>query len=751
MKISIINKVTLGFGLTLLILIVISVISYRSSIRHDESSRLVAHTYNVIAKLEELTSLAKDIETGSRGYVVTGNDHFLEPYNESVKSINNTVDELRTLILDTSQQKRLDDLIPLIESKMEWSESSIELRRNKGFEEARKAVLTNRGKEIMDEIRKLVLEMEDGEYALLRQRSEEEALDALRERLITASGSIVAILLVAFALFRINRDIAERRRAEEEILQARAEAEAANRAKSEFLANMSHEIRTPMNAIIGMAELLSETPLTQEQREYVNIFTRAGENLLTLISDILDLSKVEAGKLDLEETDFDLNDILEKVVEILGLRAHTKGLELSYYIAPDVPVCLIGDPNRLRQIFINLAGNAIKFTEKGEVVLEVKNNSPSLAKRGAGGVGSDLLFSVRDTGTGIPPEKLDIIFESFVQLDTLDTKRYGGTGLGLAITKRLVGLMDGKIWVESRVGEGSTFFFTARFGVQSQPVKCEAPTLNLEGMKILVIDDNATNRLILRETLGRYGALISDVESGDKGIEALKLARDAGSPYRLLLLDRRMPGMDGFQVIEAVRSDPALENLTIMMLSSDNRKEDLKRSRDMGADAYVIKPIKRSELLNAIAAAIAVDKRHKEEAGENVPVVAATQRPLRILLADDSEDNRLLVLSYLKKTPHKTDVAENGSIAVGKVRAGEYDLVLMDMQMPIMDGYAATREIRRWEAENKRAPIPIIALTAYALTGDAEKSIDAGCNAHIPKPVKKAELLKEVERYAKGQ
>ena len=537
----------------------------------------------------------------------------------------------------------------------------------------------------------------------------------------------------------ISRGISDLKMTQRELVAAREAALAASRAKSEFLASMSHEIRTPMNSILGMSDQLMETALNDEQRRYLSTVISNGNTLLALINDILDLAKVESGRISLEAVEFNLKDAAEKVLETLAIRAHEKGLELMVRFAPEVPEFVLGDPLRLGQILINLIGNAIKFTHKGQVLLAVEADT-AIAGR--------LKFTVTDTGIGIATDKRDLLFHPFSQADSSTSRKYGGSGLGLAIVARLVALMHGTVEVASEPDSGSAFSFTAQFEAAPRPQPSESQHGTVADVKILLVADNDDSRSIVSELLTAQGAQVTQASSSAKAIGELTSDSAQKSRFELVLIDGTMPRQTGFEVAEFVMSGGPERPAIVMMLGTHDLSNKVARLHAIGIRHYIVKPVRRAELFAAVArsraglqAAPRGDRLAPAAvAPESVPS-AILEQPLQILMADDSSDNRALIRAYLKKTPYHLVEAEDGQQAIDKFIAGKFDLVLMDIQMPNIDGFEATSTIRVWEAANGRRRTPIVALTASA-TGEAmHRTIEAGCDAHVSKPVKKSTLL----------
>ncbi|GAA3446922.1 response regulator [Planomonospora venezuelensis] len=767
----------LVYAIAFLALATIGISSYARIGALQQDLHWVEHTHRVLDRIGVVSELIKDAERGQRGYLITGQEQYLTPYRQASGRLDDEIAELRRLTADDSRrQALLDRLQSAVQEKRDELAETIRLRQQEGFDAAQEVVGTDRGRQSMLLIQTLLdqARQEEARLLALRERAGEESADNARNVILW--GSLCSVLLVGAVAWWTTRKVtssAEKvtaaagrvtagdmsRPAEVHeplemaqmaeavnvsvlaVSRARDEALAAAEAKAAFLATMSHEIRTPMNAVIGMTDLLLDTELDADQHELAETVRNSGEALLSVINDILDYSKIEAGQLDLDDEPFDVRECLEGALSLMAFAAESKGLELVGNVAPDCPRTLRGDTTRLRQIMVNLLSNAVKFTETGEIV--VTADGERLSDRADAPV--RLRVAVRDTGIGIPAERMDRLFRSFSQVDSSTTRQYGGTGLGLVISRRLARAMGGDLTVESEVGVGSTFTLTAELAACPDHPGPEPPrtAVELAGRSALVVDDNATNRHVLRRQLTSWGMECTDIGSPGEAVELLT----AGRSYDVAVLDMHMPGMDGEQLAEVLRGLPAGRNLPMMLLTSVHWRA--RGGERKPFDAVLTKPVRSSVLRERLAGAIA--RRQAPAAGaataglpeETLAGETAAQTPLNVLLAEDNQVNQKVAQRMLGRLGHRVETVGNGVEALEAARNTSYDVILMDMHMPEMDGLEATRRIR---AEVPESRPYIVALTASVLEEDREACRSAGMDDYLAKPVRAHELEELLER-----
>jgi two-component system, sensor histidine kinase and response regulator len=715
--------------------------TYRSTVGLSSVLRELERIREVENTSARLLSNYRESQSERRAYLLSGDEYFFRQHGFSMRATRRDLVELDSLTrADAEQSERVRELARLLDRADSLGQATIRLRQTSGLEAVADVVRSRAGHEATQRIERAVQTIE-----VIEEERLSAALDLATTRARNAQGvaiisAMIAVLLMPAAAVIIWRDLQGRRRTARDLRHASRAAEAATRAKSEFLASMSHEIRTPLNGVIGMTELALDTELTQTQRDYLNTARASAESLLRLLNDILDFSKIEAGRLDLESTPFSLRDLLSETLRTLGVRAEQKRLELAYRVAPGVPDILVGDPGRLQQVVVNLVGNAIKFTETGEVVLDA-------VARPVNGGETELHVTVKDTGIGIPADRIRAVFELFSQADGSTTRRFGGTGLGLTISEQLVKLMGGRIWAESEPGKGSTFHFTARLGVGSQEPLPRATMEQLEGLKVLLLDDHPTNRFFLEEMLTHWRMRPASAASGAEAIALAESAMRERKPFQVGVFDNLLPDTDGYSVAERLAASGALPGSAVIILSSDNQPGNAARRAALRISRALMKPVKQSELLDAILTA----------AVGSAPVAAPPQAPIeklrwrlaRVLVVEDNVVNQRVAQGLLEKRGMRVQIAVNGREAVELLdRDHAFDLVLMDVEMPEMDGLEASRRIRRHEASKQgMRRIPIVAVTAHAMAEERERCLEAGMDLCLTKPLRSAELESVFDRF----
>jgi two-component system sensor histidine kinase/response regulator len=713
--------------------------TYRSTSQLTPVLEEVERTRTVEVVAAQLLSDFREAQAERRAFLLSGDPYFLQAHRAAVDSTRRRLAMLDSVThRDSSQANRARELALLLDRADSVARVTISVRQTQGLQAAAALVASRAGSNVAEDLERAVRIMEVVEQERLAAALDEARLSAQQAQNTVIWSGIIALLLLPAGTYIIWKDLLARRSTARQLRHAMRGAESATVAKSQFLASMSHEIRTPLNGVIGMTELALDTDLTPTQRDYLQTSRTSAESLLRLLNDILDFSKIEAGRLDVERTAFPLRDIIGETLRTLTVRAEQKKLELAYRVLPAVPDVLIGDPGRLQQVIVNLVGNAIKFTERGEIVVLVESQPVSPTE-------IDLHVSVRDTGIGIPPDRIRAVFEPFSQAESSTTRRFGGTGLGLTISEQLVKLMGGTIWVDSEAGKGSTFHFTARLGIGEQRALPRATLDQLDGLRVLVLDDHPTNRFILEEMLTHWHMRPVSAATGDEAYRMAEEAARSGAPLQVGVFDNLLPDTDGYSVAEKLVGAQLLPGSAIIILSSDNAPGNAARRATIGISRALMKPVKQSELLDAILMAAA---------GQSpAPGVIREQTRrwsgARVLLVEDNLVNQRVAEGLLAKRGIETTIANHGGEALEILsKSDRFDLVLMDVEMPVMDGIEATRRVRAMKRNGPR--LPIIAVTAHALQEERDRCAAAGMDVCLTKPLRGQALDEVLQQFLAG-